>query len=83
MYDAPSEPSDNDNVIPTTTSSYIQLVCYPRSGKTAIQVFHNTGAIDSEDSEMCGSEAIHLRHIAIGLSIRTPGMFVTVWFIMP
>ena len=44
MYDAPSEPSDNDNVIPTTTSSYIQLVCYPRSGKTAIQVFHNTGA---------------------------------------
>ena len=57
MYDAPSEPSDNDNVIPTTTSSYIQLVCYPRSGKTAIQVFHNTGAIDSE---MCGSEAIHL-----------------------
>ena len=60
MYDAPSEPSDNDNVIPTTTSSYIQLVCYPRSGKTAIQVFHNTGAIDSEDSEMCGSEAIHL-----------------------
>ena len=51
---------DNDNVIPTTTSSYIQLVCYPRSGKTAIQVFHNTGAIDSEDSEMCGSEAIHL-----------------------